>query len=147
MSDNDQSSAALKGASGQEARRNGSTRCTGAIQTSQLIVLSCSECFVLSRGGEKCSLPRQLQMLGRSDLSLSVAMAEKVLTQGQFRSSMLLFRSAHFSPALSTAQRRSHSSVHSEPARRGCGTRGATRAQAGKGFGKSQEAQVTGARR
>ena len=74
-------------------------------------------------------------------------MAEKVPTQGQLRSSMLRFRSAHFSPARSTAQLRSHSSVYRELATRGCGKRGATRAQAGKGFGKSQEAQVTGARR
>ncbi|KAL0056221.1 hypothetical protein WJX82_008908 [Trebouxia sp. C0006] len=54
---------------------------------------------------------------------------------------MLQFRSAHFRPALSTAQLRSHSSVYTEPVTRGCRTGGATRAQAGKGFGKSQEAQ------
>ncbi len=114
----------------------------GNLTTARARAINCS-----CRGSGKCSLPRLFQVLGRSDLCLSEAMAEKVPTQGQLRSSMLQFRSAHFRPALSTAQLRSHFSVYTEPVARGCRTRGATRAQAGKGFGKSQEAQVTGARR
>ncbi len=119
---------------------NLTTDCAFVLRMFRAINCSC-------RGGEKCSLPRLLQMSGRSELCLSEAMAEKLPTQGHLRSTMLQFRSAHFRPALSTAQLRSHSSVYTEPVTRGCRTGGATRAQAGKGFGKSQEAQVTGARR
>lgn len=68
-------------------------------------------------------------------------MEDAVLKQWQACHPGLRLRSAYFSVA---RNKRSHSSVYADPAARGCAARRATRVQAGKGFGNSQEAQVTG---